>query len=111
MTRPKIQRKRPKETPLQAVIASLPKRHGYSARGIPVHVHGQIHDRVLERSGLGKIFKRQGFLYANDEKWLDKAYDLGRRLASSVKIKSHTSDWLAHRSKLNERRVQRGKGR
>src|SRR4029077_16862621 len=105
----KIQRKRPRETPLQAVIASLPKRHGYSASGVPVHIHGQIHDRVLERSGLGKIFKKQGFLYANDEKWLDQAYDIGKRLASSVQIKSHTKDWLAHRSMLITRQRRRGR--
>lgn len=75
----RIQRRRPRETPIAAVKACLPKRHGH---------HGKIHDCILKRSGLAKVYKRQGYLFANDERWLDRAYALGQRTAKSMKIKT-----------------------
>ena len=89
MAKPKsrVQRKHPKETPMQAVLRALPKTWGKTRSGRTVNPHGQIHDKVLDRSGLAKVFRKQGFLFANDEHWLDRAYDIGQRLAAGGRIK------------------------
>lgn len=69
--------RRNRETPLEAVIASWPKRTTLTGNAL----FRKIHDAVLKRSGLGAAFKRKGRLHAADSRWLDEAYEEGHRMA------------------------------
>lgn len=73
----KTQRKNPKQKPLEAVLAAYPKRSALTGHAL----FRKIYDAVLTRSGLAAAYKRQGWLYADDEHWLDKAYEATYRIA------------------------------
>ena len=72
---------------MEAVLEAWPKRstgRPQSSASTAVKDNAlfkKIYDRVLTRSGLAKVFKRQGYLAASDERWLEKVYELAHRMA------------------------------
>lgn len=76
----KQQRKNPKETPMQAVLAAMPKTIPSGGETAHHKTFRKVYDRILTRSGLAAVFRKQGHLYAADDRWLTQAYEAAHKL-------------------------------